>query len=125
VTDTVLSAKRFLVVNRRAPHGSIYALEALEVVLAAAAFEQVLSLLFLDDGVFQLKSGQDTSRQGTRNFSRTFRALEMYDVEQLYVEAESLRQRGLTADDLLLPVTLISSAEVGELMERQDVLLNF
>jgi len=53
-------AKRFLYVNRRAPYGSIYALESLEVVLIGAAFEQDVSLAFLGDGVYQLTKGQDT-----------------------------------------------------------------
>ena len=47
--------KKFLYINRRAPHGSIYAHEALEVVLIGAAFDQDVSLAFIDDGVYQLK----------------------------------------------------------------------
>ena len=47
--------KKFLYVNRRAPHGTVYAHEALEVVLIGAAFDQDVSLAFIDDGVFQLK----------------------------------------------------------------------
>ena len=53
--------KKFLYINRRAPHGSIYAHEALEVVLIGAAFDQDVSLAFIDDGVYQLKKNQDTS----------------------------------------------------------------
>ena len=51
--------KKFLYVNRRAPHGTVYAHEALEVVLIGAAFDQDVSLAFIDDGVFQLKKDQD------------------------------------------------------------------
>ena len=40
--------------NRKAPYGTIYALESLEVVLIAAAFDQDISLVFADDGVYQL-----------------------------------------------------------------------
>jgi len=53
-------SKKFLYVNRKAPYGTIYALEALEVVLIGAAFEQDVSLAFVDDGVYQLTKGQDT-----------------------------------------------------------------
>ena len=89
--------KKFLYINRRPPHGSIYAHEALEVVLIGAAFDQDVSLAFIDDGVYQLKKNQDTSDINTKNFSKTYGALEMYDVEKLYVEKESLEQRGLSA----------------------------
>ena len=40
--------KKFLYINRRAPHGTVYAHEALEVVLIGAAFEQDVSLAFID-----------------------------------------------------------------------------
>jgi tRNA 2-thiouridine synthesizing protein C len=119
------TVKRFLYVNRRAPYGTIYALESLEVVLIGAAFEQDVSMVFLDDGVYQLKKGQDTKAVEMKNFSPTYRALEMYDVEKLYVERESLEQRGLTEDDLLVPVQVMSSAEISDLMEEQDVVLSF
>ena len=52
--------KKFMFVNRKAPHGTVYALESLEVVLITAAFDQDVSLVFMDDGVYQLKKGQQT-----------------------------------------------------------------
>ena len=117
--------KKFMYVNRRAPYGTVYALEGLEVVLIGAAFEQDVSVAFVDDGVYQLKKGQDTSGSDMKNFSPTYRALEMYDVEKLYVEKESLDARGLTQEDLLVPVEIVGSAELTELMEQQDVILNY
>lgn len=117
--------KKLMYVNRKAPYGTIYALESLEVVLIGAAFDQDVSLVFLDDGVYQLKKGQDTKSAGIKNFSPTYRALEMYDVEKLYVSKESLEERGMTADDLVVPVEVLSSAQLTDLMEEQDVILSF
>lgn len=118
-------AKKFMFVNRSAPYGTIYALESLEVVLISAAFDQDVSLVFLDDGVWQLKKGQQTKGIEIKNFSPTYRALEGYDVEKLYVERESLEARGLAEEDLIVDVTVLSSAELGKLMDEQDVVLSF
>ena len=117
--------KKFLYINRRAPHGTIYAHEALEVVLIGAAFEQDISLAFIDDGVFQLKKDQDTSDIHTKNFSKIYKALEMYDVEKLFVEKESLDKRGLTEDDLSVDVKVISSSEMKKLITDSEVMFNF
>jgi len=131
--------KKFLYVNRKAPYGTIYALESLEVVLIGAAFEQDVSLAFLDDGVFQLTKGQNTEGIGVKNFSPTFRALGDYEVTKLYVEAESLAERGLTEDDLQEimyededddweekpSIRIVSRAEMAEIMADQDVVLSF
>lgn len=120
-----MTTKKFMFVNRKAPYGTIYAWEALEVVLIAAAFEQDVSLAFLDDGVFQLKKGHQTKGIEVKAFEKTWGALEDYDITKLYVDGDSLKQRGLSADDLAVPVEVLSRAEIGKLMEEQDVLLSF
>ncbi|BDI07930.1 sulfurtransferase complex subunit TusC [Sphaerotilus microaerophilus] len=117
--------KKFMFVNRKAPHGTVYALESLEVVLITAAFDQDVSLAFVDDGVYQLKKQQLTKGIETKNFSPTYRALDGYDIEKLYVERESMQARGLTEDDLLVDVTVLPAAEMAALMREQDVVLSF
>lgn len=117
--------KKFLYVNRKPPYGTIYAQESLEVVLIGAAFEQDVSLAFIGDGVFQLVKGQDTKGIALKNFSPTFRALEGYDVEKLYAEKESLEARGLSEKDFVVPVTVLSAADMAKLMNEQDVVLSF
>ena len=117
--------KKFMFVNRKSPYGTIYALESLEVVLISAAFDQDVSLAFFDDGVYQLVKGQKTQGIGIKNHSPTYRALEGYDVEKLYVEKESMETRGLTAADLIVPAEIMSRAELTKLMESQDVVLTF
>jgi tRNA 2-thiouridine synthesizing protein C len=117
--------KKFMYVNRKAPYGTIYALESLEVVLIAAAFDQDVSLVFMDDGVYQLRKGHQTKGIEVKNFQPTYRALEDYDITKLYVEREALQARGLTADDLCVPVAVLERAEIGKLMEQQDVVFSF
>ncbi len=117
------TVKRFLYVNRRAPHGTIYPHEMLEMVLITAAFDQDVSVVFLDDGVYQIKKEQDTKGIGIKNFTPAFRALDDCDVEKLYVEKESLEARGLTAEDLLVPVEVVSTERLREIMAEQDVVL--
>lgn len=131
--------KKFMYLNRKAPYGTIYALESLEVVLIGAAFEQDVSLAFVDDGVYQLMKNQDTKGIGMKNFSPTYSALGDYEVNKLYVEKESLEKRGLTVDDLM-PLTwedededwaekdsikVVTAEELKEIMDQQDVCLSF
>ena len=125
--------------NRKASYGTAYAIESLEVVLIAAAFEQDVSLAFIDDGVYQIVEGQNKDGIGMKNFSKTFHALGDYDINKLYVSAESLEERGLTADDLMPlvyededddweekpSVKVVSNAELTEIMSEQDVCLSF
>ena len=117
--------KRFLYLLRRPPHGSIFAQEGLDTVLIGAAFEQSVSLLFLDDGVFVLKRGQDPGEVGLKDFAKGFRALPDYDVERIYVEERSLAERGLTPADLIMDVETVSPERAGALIDAHDVVLSF
>lgn len=131
--------KKFMYINRRPPCGTVYPLEGVEVVLIGAAFEQEVCMVFISDGVFQLKQGQDTIDSGMKNFSPTYRALGDYEVTRLYVERESLEERGLTEADLM-PLTwededddwaekpsiqIVSRTQLSDLLEEQDVVFNF
>ena len=131
--------KKFLYLNRKAPYGTIYALESLEVVLIGAAFEQDVSLAFIGDGVYQLAKGQNTDGIGMKNFSPTYSALGDYDVNKIYVEKESLEERGLTLDDLQHltwedededwaekdSIRLVNRSELADVIDNQDVVLSF
>ena len=131
--------KNFVYINRKAPYGSIYALESLEVVLIGAAFDQQVKLVFMDDGVYQLTSNQQPDGIGMKNFSKTYGALGDYDVTEIYVDEESLKQRGLNIEDLQAlvyededddwneknSIRLVSRKELAGVIESADVLLNF
>jgi len=133
------TVKKFLYVNRKAPYGTIYAWESLEVVLIGAAFEQDVNLLFMDDGVFQLTKGQDTNGADMKNFSPTYSALGDYEVTKIYIDKQSLEERGLTLDDLQHlvwededddwaekdSIKLVTREEIADLMEDNDVILSF
>lgn len=134
-----MAIKKFMFVNRKVPYGSAYALESLEVVLISAAFDQTVSLAFIDDGVYQLTKGQDTSGIGQKNFSAAYKALGDYEIKTLYVERESLVERGLSADDLM-PLTwededddyaekpsvfVIDRTEMAKIMAEQEVVISF
>ena len=115
--------KKFLYLNRKAPHGTVYALEVLEMVLISAAFEQDVHLAFVDDGVYQIRKGQDTKSVEMKSFLPTYRALEGYDIEKLYVEKESMEERGLTSGDFVVPVEVIDRAAMRSLIDSMDVVL--
>ncbi len=131
--------KKFMYINRRAPYGTVYAWESLEVVLIGAAFDQLVSLAFIDDGIYQIMKGQDTSQLGIKNFSPTYGALGDYGITNIYVEKESLEERGLTLDDLIPlkyedendnyaekdSIKVVTASELAKILEEQEVLLDF
>ena len=134
-----MAVKKFMYVNRKAPYGTVYALESLEVVLIGAAFDQDVSLAFIGDGVYELTKGQNTEAIGQKNFSPTYSALGDYEVTKIYIEKESLEARGLTLDDLQHlvwedededwaekdSIQVLPAKELAAIMDQQDIVLSF
>jgi len=118
-----MKIKKIMHVLRHAPHGTIYTYEGLEMILIMATYDQDISVVFIGDGVYALKKGQETSAIGIKGFAKTFSALDGYDVEKLYVDQLSLEERGLTEDDLVVDVEVLSSEKIGSLMKEQDVII--
>jgi tRNA 2-thiouridine synthesizing protein C len=123
-TDTA-SGKQLLFVFRHAPYGSTLAREGLEAALAAGAYGQQPSVLFLDDGVWQLLADQNGQPLSAKTHQAMLGALPLYDVDHLYVDAPSLCARGIEPSTLNLAVTCLDAAGVKALLASSDVMLSF
>jgi len=127
---------KFMLIVRKAPHGTIYVHEAIEVMFIMATFDMDLSVVFLDDGVFSVKKGQDTKELGIKGFSASLGTLADWDVTNVYVDGQSLEDRNLSADDLVtigededteeaLYPKILSTNELKKMMHEQDSVLSF
>ena len=114
--------KSYLFVLRKPAHSGAYVQEMLDTILTTAAFDQKVSILLLDDGVFQLKNGQHPEIVGMKDTAAIFNAMEIYDVNDIYTEVESMQERGLKPGDLCLPVQEFYRKDIAALMKRFDVL---
>lgn len=87
----------------QAPHGSSAGREGLDAVLATGALSEDIGLFFIGDGVLQLNRDQQPEKILARNYIATFGVLELYDIDQCFVCADSLLARGqsLTAERVL------------------------
>jgi tRNA 2-thiouridine synthesizing protein C len=120
-----VSKKSLLILFRHAPYGHSLARAGYDVALAAAAFDQPVSLLFLDDGVWQLVPDQNPEVIGAKSIARTLDSLALYDIDGVYAEAASLAARGLSADDLRDGVRVLGSNATIEFVEAFDQLVSF
>lgn len=115
--------KTYLYVMRRPPHAGWLLQETLDQLLTTAAFDQSVSVLWLDQGVYQLKKQQQPALMGLPDTAAGFTALPLYGVEQLFVEQESLVTSGLTVEDLLLPVQCLPRSQINALLQQHAVII--
>jgi tRNA 2-thiouridine synthesizing protein C len=113
--------KKYLFVLRKPAHSGAYLQEMLDIILITAAFDQSVSILWLDDAVFQLKNNQQPGVLSMKDTAAMLQSLSIYDVTELYTETESLQERGVTLNALSLPVQALHRQEIGEFMQGFDV----
>lgn len=130
------SRKKVLVIVTKAPHGTFYVQEALDVMFIMTAYEIDLSVLFTGDGVLALKSDQITKAVGTKGFMASIGALADWDIKEVFVDADAMRARDLNqdmlvsigndedTDEALYPRPL-EHDEVYALLERNEATLSF
>lgn len=117
--------KRVLFIQHRAPYGSESPQEQVDAQLVAATFGLQVSVLFQDDGVWQLLSQQDGKPLGRRSLGAQLQALSLYDVRELYVDAGSLAARHLDPGQLALPARPLDAEGLRALIATHDLVLRF
>lgn len=113
-------SRSMLIITRQPPWSGPSAREALDIALAGGAFELPLALLFLDDGVFQLASGQQSPRLQQKDLTANLQALPMFGIDSLFAAKRSLAERGLDETQLSLAVEALDDAGVSALINRYD-----
>lgn len=120
---TVTAKKSILFVVQHTPYGSSATQEALDAALATAAFEQKVQLFFSGDGVWSLLCSQQSELIQRKNIEKVLHALHYYDIESIYIDLNSLQERGLAAENLTLPATALTAAEQAALFQRADCVI--
>lgn len=112
---------------RTAPHGNAISREGLDALLAATAFcdEEEIGVFFIDDGVFNLLDGQNPELLLQKDFIRTFKLLDLYDIEQRFICANSLDQYNLQAEQLIISAEKIDRTSLINKLSQAEKVFTF
>ena len=112
---------------RTAPHGNAVSREGLDALLAATAFcdEEEIGVFFVDDGVLNLLDGQNPELLLQKDFIRTFKLLDLYDIEQCFVCADSLDQYNLNTEQLIISAEKIDRTSLINKLSQAEKVFTF
>lgn len=111
----------WLFIFRQSPIAGRRAKEGLDTLLAAAAFDQKIKLIFWQDGVYQLDKGLDATGFGLAPVNKQLAALPIYGVEDIFASAEQLN----TIDSILENIQPIDSTGMQQMIQRAHQVLVF
>ena len=112
---------------RTAPHGNAISREGLDALLAATAFcdEEDIGVFFIDDGVLNLLDEQNPELLLQKDFIRTFKLLDLYDIEQRFVCADSLDQYNLQTEQLIISAEKIDRTSLINKLSQAEKVFTF
>ena len=112
---------------RTAPHGNAISREGLDALLAATAFcdEEEIGVFFIDDGVLNLLDGQNPELLLQKDFIRTFKLLDLYDIEQRFVCADSLDQYNVQTEQLIISAEEIDRTSLLNKLRQAEKVFTF
>ena len=112
---------------RTAPHGNAISREGLDALLAATAFcdEEEIGVFFIDDGVLNLLDGQKPELLLQKDLIRTFKLLDLYDIEQRFVCADSLDQYNLQEEQLIISAEKMDRTSLINKLSQAEKVFTF
>ncbi len=125
MSDIQHNTKTVAILNTQAPFSSSAGKEALDAALIFGSFEQPTSLFFIGDGVFQVIGDQNPTSIESKDYLKTFSALEFYDIDNIYICEQSLSERNLTANFHIDNVQVLSKQAFNELLHQHNVIYRF
>ncbi|WP_241581267.1 sulfurtransferase complex subunit TusC [Rosenbergiella nectarea] len=111
---------------KTAPHGSSSGREGLDALLATAALSEDIGVFFIGEGVFHLVSSQQPNVIYARDYITTFKLLELYDIENVYVCQQSLVMRGITEQAMGgISVKALPLSKLQQRLSHYDKIISF
>jgi len=114
-----------IVLLRKAPYGSVYTAEAFRTIMGIAVFEMDICVVFMDDGVYSLIKDQNPEKLDMKALGDGFPMLKDFNVNKFVVHDQSLSERGLSTEDLVMDVQIMTSQEISDLMRTYGKVLPF
>ncbi|ARU57056.1 protein required for 2-thiolation step of mnm(5)-s(2)U34-tRNA synthesis [Oleiphilus messinensis] len=117
--------KKVLFIIRSGPFDGLKAREAIDAVLATAAFEQHVTVHFQDEGVRLLNRDMNPEALKSKNLGKMIKAFGMYGVSSISVSTGDCKRYNCSPENAVTTFTTLDQNGVRELIANQDVTLVF
>lgn len=117
--------KSFLFILSKAPYSTSSARESTDAIMATCAFGQTVSILALEDAVYQFSKKQSAKAIEQKDTAAMLESLPLYGTEEFIALESDLKDRNLTPDSFVIPVKVISSNDINTLINNADVVLSY
>lgn len=98
--------------------------DTIDIGLAFSAFDIPISILFIEDGILQIKNDLNSEQLAQKNIINTFKALEMYDIQDCYVINRDLERFQLNTNALAIKCKTLDTDAIGQFIKEFKTVIN-
>ena len=98
--------------------------ESIDLALVCAAFDQMVNLIFIDQGVSNLIKSQNYNELKDKNHFDILKGLEFYDIDNIYAEKESLDRLKIGYEQIIKQSKILSCQQIKKLHCNANTLVN-
>lgn len=117
--------KKIAILLTQSPFDSALSREAHDMIMALAAVEHQVTVIYQKSAVLQLRPTHQDAHFGCKDFTPTQKLFALYDVAAVVASASALAQYQMSQGPWVIPVEVMTDAEIAELMAQQQQLLRF
>ena len=110
----------FTFLARTAPYGNNRSSLLMDIALASSVFEQKSNYVFMDDAIYQLLRDQNADRIQAKTFGKAIEAIKLYGINNIYVFENSLKERSVSLDELVLNPEIINQKQLQKLIRNSE-----
>ncbi|MFT8229578.1 MAG: sulfurtransferase complex subunit TusC [Enterobacterales bacterium] len=108
------------------PYGINSGREGLESLLVISSFIKKIGIFFISDGIFLLLVNKKHQNFMLKDFTKTFKILSLYKINELYLCINSAEERGVFINTkLLLNVKWLNKLKICNKLNKFDTILVF
>lgn len=98
--------------------------EGIDMLLAASAFDEEITAIFMGEGVKNLTEPREKC-SSLPDLSGRFRMLELYDVRNLYASEKDLRLYGIDTSEFIVQAKAVSDDVLSSIIHSATNILTF
>ncbi len=117
--------KKIAVLLNHSPFDGAISREAHDMIMALAAVEHQVTVIYQDAAVLQLIPVQKTAQFGCKDYTPAQKLFELYDVAAVVASASALHRYQMLPEQCLISVIPMSCQDINDLLAQQQHILRF
>jgi tRNA 2-thiouridine synthesizing protein C len=117
--------KKIAIVLHESPFNSALSREAQDMIMALAAVDHQVTVIYQGDAVLQLLAPQMDADLGCKNFLPSQKLFELYDIAAVIANTADLVKYQINQEQMMIPVTELAELDIADLLAQQQHVLRF